>query len=802
MKRENVVAGLIFFIITLLFFFPVFKGLIPFPGDLLVGNFSPYSAQSYEGYGFGAVPHMAQGHDVIRQLYPWKYFAVESFKNFQIPLWNPYNFSGYPLMANFQSGVFYPLNLIFFVLDFNTAWTIYILLTPVLSAIFTYLYLRSLKIDKISSIFSGFVFAFSSYMVVWMEYGNVGHTLLWLPLTLLLIDKILVKKNIAYSVIFISVLFLSFLAGYIQGYFYLNIVAFAYFLWRSRQLNKFSVKNLLYGIVLFIVPLMLASFQLLPTLEIFSFSSRSDYSLAQIEKLLNPAWYLVTIFVPNFFGHPASRNFWFDGTYIERVSYFGLIPLFFALLALFNFKKNIYALFFGAIFFLSLILTTDLFITKYFYLIPIPVVSTTVPTRLLSLFVFAGSILSAFGMQTFLKREHGKNVLKLLIILFLLFILGWAFVFSANKITDNALILSNLNIIKRNLFIPTGLFALIFLVAIVWYRRVKLFNRKLIIAVIFLLTFSDLFYFFHKITPFSQKNYIYPSTEVFKFIKENAGINRFWGYGSGSIDNNFASYEKIYATGGYDPLQIKSYGELLSSAKKGSLEKNIPRSDAEVPPGYGEHDLRDNYFRQRAMNLLGIKYVLHRKDVVGNELTPDYATFDEKKYKLVWQKNGWQVYENLESLPRIFLASDYIVEKNKEKMISTVFNPKFDLREKIILEESIPSSFNLGKSNGSEIKVNSFTPNNISLNIKTDTDSLLFLSDNYYPGWNASIDNKNVKIYRADYSFRAVPLPKGSHVIEFWYSPRSFSLGLIVSVLTLLGIGVIIGIKKRKQTYV
>lgn len=798
MKRENIIAVVFLIAIVLFFFFPIFKGLIPFPGDLLVGNFSPYSTQSYGGYGFGAVPHMAQGHDVIRQLYPWKYFAIDSFKHLQIPFWNPYNFSGNPLMANLQSGVFYPLNVIFLVLNFNNAWVVYILLAPILSSFFTYLYLRSLKMNMVTSIFSGLVFAFSSYMVVWMEYGNVGHTLLWLPLTLLLIEKILSQKKRAYSAAFMLVLFFSFLAGYIQGYFYLNIVAFAYYLWRSWQLKKIKPRDLLQGLALFTIPLFLSSFQLFPTLEMFSLSSRSDYSLAQIEKLLNPVWYLVTVFVPNFFGHPAARNFWFDGTYIERVSYFGLIPLFFALFSLFNLKKNSYILFFGAIFFLSLIFTTDLFVTKYFYLIPIPVISTTVPTRLLSLFVFAGSILSAFGLHAFLKREQGKNILKLSIGLILLFASVWVLVIFANKITDNVLILSNLSVIKRNLFIPTGLLIVILVACFIWYKRLKLFNEKILIVVIFLFTFLDLFYFFHKITPFSPKSYIYPSTEVFKFIKNNAGINRFWGYGSGSIDNNFATYEKIYAPSGYDPLHVKSYGEILAAAKKGKPETIVPRSDAQIPPGYGEHDLRDNNYRQILLNLLGVKYLLHRNDVAGEELQPDYATFDEKKYKLVWQKKGWQVYENLQALPRIFLASDYIVEKNKAKIVSKIFDRKIDLGKTIILEEELPLNFKPGKNDGASVAIYDYSPNSSRLKVSSDKNTLLFISDNYYNGWNVSIDNKNDKIYRADYSFRAVLVPKGNHIVEFWYWPKSFSFGIIVSVLTLTGLIAFIGFRKNK----
>ncbi len=122
MKKESILIALFIIVVTSLFFYPVLKGHIPFPGDLLVGEYAPYNAYSYLGYNPGGVPNKAQGIDVLRQLYPWKYFTIESFKSLQIPFWTPYNFSGNPLMANFQSGVFYPLNVIFLRPGFCKRW--------------------------------------------------------------------------------------------------------------------------------------------------------------------------------------------------------------------------------------------------------------------------------------------------------------------------------------------------------------------------------------------------------------------------------------------------------------------------------------------------------------------------------------------------------------------------------------------------------------------------------------------------------------------------------------------------------
>jgi len=397
MKKEFISIILVFIFITAIFFYPIFKGNIPFPGDLLVGNTNPYNSLSFDGYAPGGVPNKAQGPDVIKELYPWKHFVIEMLKKGQIAFWNPYNFSGNPLMANFQSGNFYPLNLIFLALSFNGAWTLFIFLTPFLSALFTYLYLREIKISKLAATFSAVSFAFSSYMVVWMEYGNIGHTFLWLPLALYLTEKAINNFKAKYVLSLIVVLSLAFLAGYIQGYFYIALACLYYYFFKSFTTKQILSKKSLYFSLAIFFPIFLCAFQLLPTLELFQFSSRGNYTLYAIEKLLNPWWYAITSIAPDFFGNPANRNQWFNGTYIERVSYFGVMPFVLALIALFRFKKRQEIAIFGLMFIASFIFAHNILFIKFFYLLPIPIISTTVPTRVLSLFVFSGSILAGIG---------------------------------------------------------------------------------------------------------------------------------------------------------------------------------------------------------------------------------------------------------------------------------------------------------------------------------------------------------------------------------------------------------------------
>lgn len=786
MKRELFGICLLFIIISLIFFYPVIKGFIPFPGDLLVGEYAPYSSYPFLGYSPGGYPNKAQDFDVLKLLYPAKEFTMEIFKKGEFPLWNPYNFSGNPHLASLQAGSFYPLNIIFFILPFIFAWSMYIIIQPILAGIFTFLLLRELRLSIKSAFFGGITFAFSSYFVVWMEYGNIGHSILWLPLLMWLCLKNLQKTSFAYSFVIILALTFSILAGYIQTTFYLFVFLFAFVVFNIViQDRKYLLNKLIVFIPIFVLPILLSAIQLLPMIELFSNSARSSYTTSSFLKLLIPQFHLTTLFAPDFFGNPATRNYWISGTYIERVSYIGVLPLFFAVYGLFQ-KRTVFTWFFTVSSAITYLLVFDTFIARAFYSLNIPFISTAVPSRMMYLFCFSSSILAAFGLNSFENSKKTKPLLKIAFMMGGIYGLLWAFVFIAPIIFKNAPWVLNLTVSKRNLVLPSVIFLIGMALLLFSYRsdRVK---RYIFIAVLTLAVF-DLFSFFQKITPLAPKESIYPQTEVFTHLKNIQGINRSWGYGSGHIEDNIQSHEKIFSPDGYNALHIKRYGELVSSSKDGTIVDPLPRSDVNLAPGYGTDDLRRNYYRQRVFDLLGVKYILNKIEPQDADMKPDYQTFPEDIYKLVWQKGAWQIYENKKVLPRVFLASNYIVQKDRDKIIQTIFNQDFNLRDRIILEEDIPKKMEFSKDENARVVIQMYSPNKVVLQTNATSNMLLFLSDNYFPGWKVNVDGKSERIYRANYSFRAVPVEKGNHEIVFWYYPDSFDLGLKISAITLVGL--------------
>lgn len=798
MKRSDVVAIIFFLLITIIFFYKtIVYGHVPIPGDLLVAEYSPWKTYSYAGYNPGSFPNKAQYFDVLRQLYPWKTFSINALKDHVLPLWNPYNFSGTPLLANFQSAVFYPFNVLYLLFSQMIAWSILVMLQPFLAGIFTYLYCRKIGITDIGAFLSGISFSFSSFMIVWLEYNTIGHVILWLPLILLSVEQLLVKKTYLWMGIFIFSLISSLFAGHPQIFMYLIFFVVCYMLYRTTSVKKSRMLFL----VLLLLSLGIGAIQLLPGIELLIESARSSHTYDDfINKILIAPWQLIMLLVPDFFGNPATRNYWISDTYIGKVIGIGLIPLFFTLLTFWK-RKNPFIHFFiitAAVVFLFATLNP---VTLLLYKMEIPFISSSAPTLAIFLFCFSLSVLSGFGTDIWMNQRITFRKFLIWISPILLIFFGlWIGVFLLPKFSSFVWAENLLTISLRPLLYETGILVLV--VTVFLFGNIKTKIKFFLLILLVILQTMYLFRAFHKFNPFSPQELIFPKAEVFAFLKKEAGINRFWGYGSGAIEANFATEAQLFSPDGYDPLYPKWYGEFIQSSKNGKIETvftDQTRSDAVITHGSGEEDLSSNQYRFKILDLLGVQYVIDR---VENNSTE--KTFPKERFTLVYEKDGWKVFENLKALPRAFLVSDYKVFKSSKEFETIFFNSDFDSSQTILLEKN-PDEIDYKNSDPNKINqvhIQSYMPNKIVLRTETSSNKLLFLSDTYYPGWKAFVDNNQVPIYRANYAFRAIALSSGQHTIVFTYNPISFKIGLGIMGLSISAIFIAcLFIIKKKVVY-
>ena len=155
---------LFFIIVVLIFYSPlILKFYLPIPSDTIVGLYHPFRDFYAKDYPNGMPFKNFLITDPVRQTYIWKELSIDILKKKELPLWNPYEMSGKPLLANFQSSVFYPLNLILFISPFYFSWSMFIVFQSFLGGYFLYLYLKNQNINSNAILLGCITFIFSGF---------------------------------------------------------------------------------------------------------------------------------------------------------------------------------------------------------------------------------------------------------------------------------------------------------------------------------------------------------------------------------------------------------------------------------------------------------------------------------------------------------------------------------------------------------------------------------------------------------------------------------------------------------------
>ena len=342
------------------------------------------------------------------------------------------------------------------------------------------------------------------------------------------------------------------------------------------------------------------------------------------------------------------------------------------------------------------------------------------------------------------------------------------------------------NISFRNLAIPFLIFTITSL--LIFLGSFKKEYKKAFALVIIILAFGHIFYFSQKFYSFGEKKYVFPRVFVLEFIKNNQGYSRSWGIGDAYFENNFASQYKFFWPEGYNSLNIRSYAQFTAAMQGMSIDNLVFRADAGIGMGKTDELLKIKS-RRIMIDMLGVKYVIAKID--------DFQLMEANNFKKVFSDGEFAVFENLQVMPRAFLASNYegpphvdstnktdkeIKKERRKLIIDKLLSRDFDWRNVLVLEEPSPISAQFGKGSAEII---SYKPQEVMIRTRSDQPKLLFLSDNYYPGWKATVDGDETKIWRANYTFRAVPLVPGEHTVRFYYDSQVFRLGLIISTLSL-----------------
>ena len=689
------------------------------------------------------------GGDLVSFVYPMYRFAAQSLHSGELPLWNPFLYAGAPFLADNQSGLFYPPNLLLFLLNPTPSYRAIeglVLLHFWLAGTSFYLCLRGWqpqnRIAILPAMLGALAWMFSDLFITHIGNLNLNAVMAWLPLALLglhrAIEAVEWQARLRWALFGGLVVSVSTLAGHGQMTFMVGLFLGCYGLYRA--VVGWNGRPLLYLLIIGIVGIAGAALALLPAVLLIPHTVRAGFDFAQSTNYSLPLQGTVGLLAPNFYGR-GILAFWGGWPRVE-VGYAGVLP--WLLLPLpFLLGKTRQALFFALAGLLFLLLALGGNSPLYGLLFGwLPIVPFQVPARFVVLMNLCLAFLAAFGLNALIeprRTQRSPSFINTLSGLSAFSVVkklwGWLGVAAVLLIIFGVWLngqAGQLGAVRPDKLaqMETAVLTFALLAGISWlllvvYVRGWLAGRWLALAAVLLLAID--------LIGLGRNVEIEPNDPTLGFAAESPALDfvqaddsffrveietEHWQPSLGQI-------ERLYDIGGvFNPLQLANY-----SVYNGSL-------------GFRGSPL---------YNLLGVKYVVASKGPPPGDTTFLIPVFEDDPQVTV--------YLNTLALPRILLLHEAMVIPDKDEVFTAVHDPAFDPRQTIILEGGQPLD---GEPAPAELLLLRYDLNEAAVQVNSSQSVYLLLTDMNAPGWMAKIDGEPTDIVTANYAFRAVFVTAGT----------------------------------------
>lgn len=609
------------------------------------------------------------------------------------------------------------------------------------------------------------------------------------------------------------VLHIMFASNHIQIIFYSGIAYFFYFLFEiiGRLLKKEKINSVLVAMgslaIAGILAFSMYADRYMSILEYTPYSTRGQGALVAADDSKQSkdggntydyatGWSfspkeVVTFFVPNYYGFgkldysgPGTggreqkiMTYWGNKPFEDVAPYMGIAVLFFALVGILIYRKNVFVQFLAVMSFFALLLSfgknwTPVF-DFFYYNVPM-FNKFRVPSMALLLVQFAVPILAGFGLKGMMEwRENltpqGKKItLGLLISAGLFLVL--AFLFSAAMESSYIDAFANSPTGSRypaqiHTFVwesmisdwyQTALILVASVLVVYLYIKKKL-NYAVFASVLMILLVVDMWrvgYRPMEVAENPMKEEVFKNNDVVNYIKQDKSTFRIVDYAAQS--QNVPAYYLLQNVGGYSAAKLRIYQDMLDVADEGST----------------------SYVQNPFLwNLLNVKYIITPQPMQTG-LRPVYQS----------QVTGQVVYRNPQMLPRAFFV-DSIATKDGLNILKDMKQANFNPFKVAYLEED--RNLNIDKPDSTAYAAyEEFDNEYIKIKANATGNNFLFISEVFYPvAWKAYIDGKETEIYKTNYVFRGIVVPEGEHTIELKFSSPAFNTG---KTLSMAGNGIVI----------
>ncbi len=777
---------------------------------LLAGMFAAYFGRTIGGAAF----RPADGGDLVSFLFPIYRFAARSLSQGELPLWNPHLYGGAPFITDIQAGFLYPPNLLLFLLNpaFDYRWMQLLSIGHLWWAgLGAYVLARTLGCSPPSALLAGLAFGLCDILFIHLGNLNLVAVLSWSGWILAACHRSLTRRSLPWAGVAAALFAIANYAGHAQSSYFLGlavgiysfgVLAVQYWRMHSQSSHATALRQALAGLqypaVVFVLAALLSAPVILPSFEMLPYTERGQFEYREtVSYSLAPGPAFIGLLTPGFFGR-GPWDYWGSWDRVE-LPYAGLVTLLLAagafLLPMPEKRRRLPPLLALALFGFVVALGGNTPVHGWLTQI-LPVYgSFRAPARIIVLWALALSVLAAFGMDALLAgktggKEHplpshttsylsvirvgGPAVLLVLIPL----------IFVVTRVLDGD------PVALQRAFMAGGALLLAAVVWLVLWLLLEMYRHKRLAVntvggLLLLLLLLELFVAGANIDISSDDpSSSFTQPEIIAYLQgqadDNGAADRDAAH-SAPAHYGLAPFRIDVRTGIYDLWQPNAaallglqdvwgiYNPLVLTHWQGLWDNNP-----------GRHT--------RIYDMYNVRFVIVR----------DGTPLDDQ-YTLAYDAPGpLAVYENPDPLPRAWLVPAAQLLPDEEAVLAALKQPSFEPMQAVVLAQrhdnpSVPAT--AGGADPSSmpgpVSVLAYSPNEIVLAAHAERPGYLVLSEVWFPGWLATVNGEPTPVWRANYTFRALPVPPGDLEIRLWYAPESWQRGLAlfgVGFLLLVGL--------------
>jgi hypothetical protein len=729
--------------------------------------------------------------------YSFREFAARSLSDGNgFPQWNPYQFGGMPYIAAMHGDIFYPTFLLRLVLPTDVAMTWGFVLHMMLAGVFTFGFLRAAGVRYQAACLGAVAYLLSGAMASYASPGHDGKLFVstLLPAALwALIRGVRDGQRAAWGALAIIV-GLAVLSPHPQLLQYLLLVSGAFALWLTiRPLSVVTDhaspmaetprwNRLALAFAAVVLGALMGAVQYLPVREYVPWSPRAggkgyDYATSfsfPLEETIN-------MYLPQFSG--ILDNYWGRNGIHFHSEYIGVSVLVLALFAfgggLLNRHRS------HAWFWLAALVVSLLWAwggnTPFYQLVYAIVPGSKyfrAPSTILYVSAFACAALASFGAERVLA---GKGTAR--------YVIGWAMfalivalLASTGALTNFAMSLLGdargdaIEANASNVVLGAWRSALFVLatVAVIWLvargRIPSVRAGWLLLAVVAL----DLYSVERHYWRFSPRaDQLYAEDAIIAYLKKQSEPGRVIAL---PLGENMAPHDPfmlgdalmhhgVRGVLGYHGNELGRFQELYA--------KNEGYQSVANPNFWSLTNARYFYTNAPGLPFQGATLVAGPVRNAAGTMT--------------------YLYQLPGDHPAAWVAP-MRVKLDDATAKATVLNPLFDVKRVAIFDTAStiaaqPVNSPLPEPVPFGVQVSRYEPGAIDLDLQgpAPTGSALLVSENYYPGWTATVDGKPATVARADFTLIGVELPTGAKRVELRFDSAPYHTG---KMLTLLALGV------------